>query len=197
MMMRVPRLPTLNEGSAGIRIVEALSRGQISRVMWRHLASAKETLTPHELVQRLTNPWCRKHWKACQTPSILKQWKDSLPACLAVNVFHEAHIVQIEDAHDMDHVLEPYSSRISNTMKAVCYAYLKIAGTCFGTWHQGKRAFDTPLKDRFRAIAKLLHERALKVKDGNLECCTDWGQRFVGIATGELEPISFGGTMLL
>jgi hypothetical protein len=42
-----------------------------------------------------------------------------------------------------------------------------------------------------------LHERALKVKDGNLECCTDWGKRFVGKATSELELISFGGTMLL
>jgi hypothetical protein len=63
---------------------------------------SKEHLTgpvPLIVLIRLLSPFARRYTKVYQTPTILKEWKDSMPAPAAVWFFHECDEHAIEEAY--------------------------------------------------------------------------------------------------
>ncbi len=79
------------------------------------------------VLSRRDNPWVREHSKKSQTPTIVKKWKDSFPAPLAVLLFHECDIIKIEAAYHCDFiVLKVENGGLTETWIAFVYAYLEV-----------------------------------------------------------------------
>ena len=103
---------------------------------------------PYILLMRLRSSWCREHTKACKTPTILKNWKDSMPPAVAVYFFHECDVIAIEESYfydyDQSYVEKVLLNEEKKRLVATCYAYLDVTGESsrHGTWYQGKRVWD-------------------------------------------------------
>jgi hypothetical protein len=102
-----------------------------------------ELEAPLILFQRLNSPWVREHTKVCQTPSILKRWKDSLPPNVAAWFFHECDIWIIENACYLDCWQEP-TKKIKDGIIGTCYYYNQLCRETRGRgeWHQVTKALD-------------------------------------------------------
>jgi hypothetical protein len=154
--------------------------------------------TPVILLMRLSNQWVREHTKAYQTPTILKKWKDNMPAPVAAWFFHECDIIAIEDAYFFDFSKEP-GERISKLLVATCYAYLDLTGESsrHGVWHQGQRIFNESSRLKSLHAARVLRELSSSgvVHDKEDDYVTKYCQEIAnkGTSTCDLNPYSFSG----
>lgn len=114
---------------------------------WLALERERGTPIPIILLQRLANKWVRHDSKvraaAYMSPTILKQWKDSLPAPVACWFFHESDIVAIEDAYYFDLSKEIGKGILQKNTIGVCVAYriLSGEGESHKKWLQGDQIF--------------------------------------------------------
>jgi hypothetical protein len=83
---------------------------------------------PPILLLRLSSAWVREHTKASMTPTILKSWKDSLSAPVAVWFFHECDVDAIEHAYFLDFDKDIGIRMISKEIISTCYAYRELIG---------------------------------------------------------------------
>ncbi|CAB9504386.1 expressed unknown protein [Seminavis robusta] len=150
------------------------------------------TVFPPIVFGRMSSPRMRENTKAYQTPTILKEWKDSLPAPVAVWFFHECDVIAMEHAHWLDFDQEVGTQVLSEELIGTCYAYRKLLGqdAHHGTWHQGERAYETIRKGQYDQAARVIQSL---VKRGPPKDFEKYGNRFVGKKTKDLEPICFSG----
>ncbi len=155
------------------------------------------------MLSRRDNPWFREHTKKSQTPMIVKKWKDSFPAPLAVLLFHECDIIRIEKAYHFDFiVLKVKNGGLPETWIAFVYAYLEVTGQLegHGVWYGGVKAAARNNMNKFKAIAKKLARFSTEVENGNYTCLGDpttfdgrYAREVVEETTADLKPFSFGG----
>ena len=153
---------------------------------------------PYILLLRLKT-WTRKHTKVYQTPTILRNWKNSLPAPVASWFFHECDVIAMEMAYDYDFDQSLGDTILSIDIKATCYAFLYLTGDQVGLrrgkWYQGEKAYTSGglRKKRWKAAAEALHAFA---KDGQVVWQGElWrvGESLKGVDTSSLKPLSFSG----
>jgi len=131
------------------------------------------------VLSRRDNPWVREHSKKSQTPTIVKKWKDSFPAPLAVLLFHECDIIKIEAAYHCDFiVLKVENGGLTETWIAFVYAYLEVTRqlegyvcvcVCVNSTSGGERSLTTPAyQGRLALVFLPLGAAVNKIKSATL-----------------------------
>ena len=166
------------------------------------VAEKQGVTAPYMLIQRINFPWFREHSKAYKTPTILKKWKDAMPADVAVWFFDECDIIAIENAFEFDFSTKA-GKDIDSKILVTCYAYLGLTGerNLHGTWHQGKKAFEEATlfyRSRMTRAAKVLHSLCTSNAPVNIKNDPFLAKylkeiREDGKVTCDIVPMSFSG----